>query len=244
MSLPGPGHIYDVAVVGAGIAGSEAALSCAKAGLDVLLVTTSLDTLYNLVGDGATLEPPPDTLMVEIGAEVAEGNIVSTWACHRHAKYILEHQPSLHLLQSSVSSLLVAEGEVKGVHTWEGVDRLAKRTALCVGSFLEARLKVGELTEAAGRLSEMAYDDLFEDLESLGFAFEAVRLEADSQSGALPYTVFCKRFSPLERDGYDLRRLVNLYGAGVCTSGYLPYEEAAAEGKRLAARLLEASKGD
>ena len=70
------------------------------------------------------------------------------------------------------------------MRTWEGVDRLSKRTALCVGSFLEARLKVGELTESAGRLSEMAYDDLFQDLHSSGFAFEAVSLEAASQSGS------------------------------------------------------------
>ena len=240
MSFPGPGHLYDITVVGAGIAGSEAALACARAGLDVLLVTMSLDTLYNLVGDGATLAPPPNTLMAEIRAETARDGFVGTWAAHRHAKYVLEHQSSIHLLQSSVSSLLVEEDEVKGVRTWEGVDRLSKRTALCVGSFLEARLKVGELTENAGRFSEMAYDDLFQNLQSLGFAFEAVRLEAAPQSGSLPYTVDYKRFAPAEQnEQFELARIEKLYAAGVCASGYLSYEEAAAEGKRLAERLLE-----
>ena len=241
MSFPGPGHIYDVAVVGAGIAGSEAALACAKAGLDVLLVTTSLDTVYTLVGDGASLEPPPDTLMADICGEVAhENGFVGNWACHRRAKYVLEHQPGIHLLQSSVSSLLVSEGEVRGVRTWEGVDRLAKRTALCVGSFLEARLRVGELTEKAGRLSEMAYDDLFEGLQPLGFAFAEVRLKADPQNGSLPYRVDCQRFAPSERnDAFALERITNLYAAGVCASGYLPYEDAAKEGKRLAESLTE-----
>ncbi len=211
MSFPGPGHVYDVAVVGAGIAGSEAAFACARAGLDVLLVTTSLDTVYNLVGDGATLEPSPDTLMAICSEVTGERGFVGNWACHRRAKYVLEHQSGIHLLQSSVSSLLITDGEVKGVRTWEGVDRLAKRTALCVGSFLEARLNVGELTEKAGRLSEMAYDDLFEDLQSLGFAFEEVRLEADSQNGSLPYTVNCKRFAPAERnETFELERLANL----------------------------------
>ena len=240
MSFPGPGHVYDITVVGAGIAGSEAALECARAGLDVLLVTTSLDTLYNLVGEGATLAPPPNTLMAEIRAETARDGFVGTWAAHRHAKYVLEHQSGIHLLQSSVSSLLVEEDEVKGVTTWEGVDRFSKRTALCVGSFLEARLKVGELTESAGRLSEMAYDDLFQDLHSFGFAFEAVSLEAASQSGSLPYTVDYKRFASTERnERFELARIKNLYAAGVCASGYLPYEEAAAEGKRLAEQLIE-----
>ena len=241
MSFPGPGHIYDVAIVGAGVTGSEAALECARSGLDVLLVTTSLDTLYNLVGDGASLEPSPNTLMADICEEVADENgFVGNWACHRRAKYISEHQPGIHLLQSSVSSLLIINGAVRGVRTWEGVDRLSKRTALCVGSFLEARLKVGNLTEKAGRLSEMAYDDLFENLQSLGFAFEEVKLEADPQNGSLPYTVNCKRFAPSERsDSFELERIANLYGAGVCASGYLSYEDAAKEGKRLAERLLE-----
>ena len=243
MSFPGPGHLYDVAIVGAGVAGSEAALACARAGLDVLLVTTSLDTVYNLVGDGATLEPPPSTLMAAVDKEVAEDGFVRTWAGHRWAKYVLEHQPGVHLLQSSVCSLLITGGEVRGVRTWEGVDRLAGRTALCVGSFLEARLKVGELTEKAGRLSEMAYDDLFEDLRSLEFAFEAVRLEADPQNGSLPYTVNCQRFAPAERnERFELERIANLYAAGVCASGYLPYEEAAREGKRLAEQLVEINK--
>ena len=240
MSFPGPGHLYDVAIVGAGITGSEAALACARAGRDVLLVTTSLDTLYNLVGDSAVVEPPPGTLMAEIYGEIAQDGFVSTWACHRHAKYLLEHQPGVHLLQSSVSSLLISDGEVRGVRTWEGVDRLAKRTALCVGSFLEARLKVGELTEVAGRLSEMAYDDLFGALRALGFTFEEVTLEAAPQNGSLPYTVDCKRFALAERnDTFELTRLANLYGAGVCASGYLPYEEAAEEGKRLASSICK-----
>lgn len=242
MSFPGPGHVYNVTVVGAGIAGCEAALACARSGLDVLLVTTSLDTLYNLVGDGASLQPPPDTLMADICEEVAEDGFVGNWACHRYAKYVLEHTSGIHLLQSSVSSLLEEDGKIRGVRTWEGVDRLAKRTALCVGSFLEARLKVGKLTEKAGRLSEMAYDDLFEDLHALGFAFEEVKLEAKPQDGSLPYTVDCKRFAPSERNGFALERIANLYGAGVCASGYLSYENAAEEGKRLAERLIEVSR--
>ena len=242
MSFPGPGHVYDVALVGAGVAGCEAALACARSGLDVLLVTTSLDTLYNLVGDGAPLQPPPNTLMADIYEEVARDGFVGNWACHRHAKYVLEHTSGIHLLQSSVSSLLLMDEEVRGVRTWEGVDRLAKRTALCVGSFLEARLRVGELTEKAGRLSEMAYDDLFEGLQSSGFTFEEVRLEANPQDGSLPYTVACKRFAPSERNGFALQRIANLYGAGVCASGYLSHEEAAEEGKRLAERLIEVSR--
>lgn len=238
MSFPGPGHVYDVAIVGAGVAGCEAALACARGGLDVLLITTSLDTVYTLVGDGAALTPPAGTFMAELVQEVAEGGFTQTWAAHRYAKYLLEHQLGLHLLQSSVSALIVYEGAVQGVQTWEGVDRLARATVLCVGSFLSARLKVGALTEVAGRLSEMAYDDLYEDLVARGFAFEPVTLEASAQSGSLPYTVDCQRFAQAERSGFELS-IQNLYAAGVCASGYLSYEAAAAEGKRLGEGLLE-----
>ena len=228
---------YDLIVVGAGISGCETALSCARDGLNVLLVTTSLDTVYNLVGEGAPLTPPPGTLMAELcGSAEAE---VTTFELHRRAKTAVEHHPNLLLLQSSVSGLLAEDDGVQGVSTWEGVDRFAPRVALCAGSFLRARLRVGALTEASGRLSEMAYDDLYDDLSARGFEFAEVRLEAPSSRGAPPYTVTCQHFSRGEwRADFALPRLRGLYAAGVCAAGYLTYEDAAAQGLALAGALL------
>ena len=243
-SFPGRGHVYDVLVVGAGISGCEAAFACAEASLDVLLVTTSLDTVYNLAGAGAKLTPSPRTLMHTLCQEVAdETDFVRPWELHRAAKYALEHRPGIHLLQSSVSTLIVEkdgveDGEVKGVTTWEGVPRFAKRTALCVGSFLEARLTVGSLTEKAGRLSEMAYDDLYKDLQSLEFSFEDVEIDAPSSGGSLAYSVACKVFAQGERSGFQLTSFKNLYAAGLCAKGYLSYEDAALQGRNLADALI------
>ncbi len=240
-SFPGPGHIYDLIVVGAGLSGAEAALACAQAGWDVLLVTTSLDTVCNLLGDGAVLEPPGGTLMARVHGELAdERGFVSNGAYHRRAKALLEQHDGLHLLQSSVSALHVQQGRVAGVDTWEGVRRLAPRVALCVGSFLQARLTVGTLSETAGRLSEMAYDDLYDDLVARGFAFEPLTLEAGAAMGSLAYTVTCQRFADgeWERESMRLTRLGGLYAAGLCAAGYLPFEAAAREGRRLAERLF------
>ena len=123
--------------------------------------------------------------------------------------------------------------------TWEGVDRFAPRVALCAGSFLRARLRVGALTETSGRLSEMAYDDLYNDLSVRGFEFVEVRLEAPSSRGAPPYTVTCQHFSRGEwRADFALPRLRGLYAAGVCAAGYLTYEDVAAQGLALAGALL------
>jgi tRNA U34 5-carboxymethylaminomethyl modifying enzyme MnmG/GidA len=239
--FPGSGHVYDLIVVGAGLSGAEAAWACAKAGWDVLLVTTSLDTVCNLLGDGAVLEPPGGTLMAQVHGDLAdERGFVANLAYHRRAKALLEEQSGLHLLQSSASALRVDEGLASGVETWEGVARLAPRVALCVGSFLQARLRVGALSETAGRLSEMAYDDLYDDLVARGFAFEPLTLEAGAATGSLAYTVTCQRFADgeWERESLRLTRLGGLYAAGVCAAGYLPFEAAASEGKRLAERLL------
>lgn len=237
-----PDGAHDLIVVGAGISGSEAALACARAGLSVLLVTTSLDTVYNLVGEEAPLTPPPGTLMAELCGGEAAARQVATFELHRRAKTALEHHPGLHLLQSSVAGLLAEGGRVVGVSTWEGVDRTAPRVVLCAGSFLQARLRVGDLTETSGRLSEMAYDDLYDDLVGRGFAFEDVRLAAPASRGAPPYTVLCRRFAAAEWDveTFALPRVGGLYAAGVCASGYLPYEEAAAQGRGLAERLAAA----
>lgn len=234
---------YDLVVVGGGIAGCETALAAARNGLDTLLVTTSLDTIYNGVGDSAPLRAPAGSLMAQLAPSLAAPSGAVRWYdLHRAVKYELETEPRLHLLQSTVSALLVDDGAITGVATWEGVDRLASRTVLALGTFAGARLTIGSSIEQAGRLSEMAYDDLYLDLLAHGFAFESIDLTAPPQSGALSYVVTCHHLASSERFGksFALPRLTGLYGAGLFFAGYLDYEEAAEQGFKLGT-LLSAS---
>jgi glycine/D-amino acid oxidase-like deaminating enzyme len=242
VACPAPGRDpgYDVAVVGAGAAGCEAALRLARGGREVLLATTSLDTVF-----AAPVERvPQEALGVGLGAELrarlpaAPDGTVASWELHAAAKYRLEATRRLHLLQSSVDALLVEDGVVTGVETWEGVPRRARRVALCVGAFLRARLTVGVATERAGRPGEMAYDELADDLAARG-----VRLvEASARGGGdgrPAWTLSFLRIAGDEREGTRLPRLPGLHAAGACVHGDLRYDEAASEGAALAAAIEE-----
>ncbi len=174
-------------------------------------------------------EAPPADLPTEVGA----------WALHREVKVALEAEPNLHVLQSSVSGLIEEGGRAVGVSTWEGVDRFAPAVALCVGSFLDARLRIGNSEEGAGRLSEMAYPDLYQDLAERGFGFREHVSEVRAVRGALPYEVRFRSFAPreLRRGSFALPRLGGLYAAGLCAEPALNYEEAVRHGMELAQEL-------
>lgn len=228
---------HDLVIVGGGITGCEAAYATARAGLDTLLVTTSLDTLYVLAHDARELEAPPKSLLA---AGMGRSGAISARApeVRRSAKRLLEAEPRVHLLQSTASRLVVEDGVVTGVETWEGIDRRGSLVALCVGSFLGARLTVGTSEEHAGRLSEMAYDDLMDDLAGYGFEFRDEELALAGLAGALPYVVRFKVLDQSEWSAADfrLRRLGSLYAAGACV-GRFGYDTAVSDGMALGSAL-------
>lgn len=231
-------------VVGGGVAGCEAAYAASRAGLETMLVTTSLDTLYVMAHDRHELRAPPGSLMAACVGGTAP-TLVRAAPLRREAKRLLEAEPRLHLLQSTASRLLVADGAVVGVETWEGPERRADLVALCVGSFLGARLRLGAGVEQAGRLSEMAYDDLRDDLAARGFELRRASLAVADVDGALPYTVGFDVLADAElgADTHTIRRLRGLMAAGVC-AGRFGYEACAADGMALAAAAVRRAHAD
>jgi tRNA U34 5-carboxymethylaminomethyl modifying enzyme MnmG/GidA len=225
-----------VVVVGAGLAGSELAWGLAVRGLPTLLVTTSLDTIANLPGDGWRFEPPEGGLLARVADEArgADGAWRS-WPLHRAIKRELERTRDLHVVQSTVTGLVIEAGRVTGVRTWEGVDRAASRVALCVGTFLRARLELGSVVEHAGRLSEMAYDDLYDDLRGRGVRFEEAEARLPGDDLAPGYAVRYRVIAP-EEAGPDgaLRAVPGVWAIGACAATDVDLARAAGSGARTA----------
>ncbi|MFC6591651.1 FAD-dependent oxidoreductase [Deinococcus lacus] len=233
---PQPGHLYGTAVIGAGLAGSELAYRLAQAGHDVLLVTQALDhigNLYQPTTAGAGF--PPGSLAADVAAQQAPDE--DGWTFHRLLKARLEATPGLHLLQSTITGLDEAEGRLT-LSTWEGPQLRARRVVLAAGAFLKARLLVGGTLEDAGRLSEVAYDDLAHDLARSGLYLVGAAQQAGAVGGAPPYEVRFLTLADSELEGFRVPRIEGLYALGRCTAGDHSYGSVLRDAAQLAAELL------
>lgn len=240
-SQPQPGHRYDVAVIGAGLAGCELAWRLARAGRDVLLVSQALDHLGNLYQpDVSEAEFPADSVFAQVQSAIAPQT--DGWTFHRHLKADLEGTAGIHLLQSCVTELSEEGAEVR-LSTWEGPVLRARAVVLAVGAFLKGRLLIGETMEDAGRLSEVAYDFLAEDLAAHGLYLTYDSGEVTAQDGAVGYEVRFQVLAQSEMDGFKVSRMDNVYALGRCTPGQHTYtsvlEGAAALARQLRADALE-----
>lgn len=234
-SQPQPGHLYDVAVVGAGLAGTELAWRLARAGRDVLLVSQALDHLGNLYQpsvSGAGF--PPGSLFAQVAGHIAPAT--DGWTFHRHLKAAVEATAGIHLLQSTVTALDEEDRQVT-LSTWEGPTLRARVAVLAVGAFLKGRLLIGNTVEEAGRLSEVAYDFLADDLARSGVWLIGGEQTAAGVEGAPPYTVRFLTPAPAELNGFRLGRFDRVYALGRCTPGEHTYASVLADAARLADEL-------
>lgn len=167
---------YDVIVVGAGHAGVEAALACARLGHTVLVLTLNLDNVAllpcnpSIGGSGkATLVREVDALGGEMGrncdATLMQMRMLNTRRgpavqslrvqldrklYQRRMKYVLETTPRLYLKEGLVTELICTNGEVKGVVLRDGSKIHAKAVILATGTYLRSEIHIGELRYQSG----------------------------------------------------------------------------------------------
>jgi tRNA uridine 5-carboxymethylaminomethyl modification enzyme len=185
---------YDVAVVGAGHAGIEAALASARLGLKTIIFAINLDSIGNMpcnpsiggTGKGHLVREI-DALGGEMGKAAdataiqvrilnrAKGPAVYSLRaqCDRsryrlYMKRVLENQENLDIRQGEVCEIIVEDGRVKGVKITTGAIFLAKAVVLATGTFLGGRVIIGETVYDSGPDGMHPARYLTENLKKLG----------------------------------------------------------------------------
>ncbi len=167
---------YDIVVVGAGHAGCEAALACARLGLETIVFTVSVDSIALMpcnpnVGGSSKghLVRELDALGGEMGKNIDKTFIQSKMlneskgpAVHslraqadkqeysRQMRKTLENTEHLTIRQAEVSELMVEDGQIKGVKTFSGAVYHARAVVLCTGTYLRARCIYGDISNPTG----------------------------------------------------------------------------------------------
>ena len=188
-------EIYtDVVVVGAGHAGCEAALACARLGLETTVFTVSVDSIAlmpcnpNIGGSSkGHLVREIDALGGEMGKNIDKTFIQSKMlnkskgpAVHslraqadkadytREMRKVLENTDHLSIVQAEVAELLTEDGKITGVKTYSGAVYHCKACVLCTGTYLKARCIYGDVSNYTGPNGLQAANHLTDSLKSLG----------------------------------------------------------------------------
>ena len=185
---------YDVAVVGAGHAGCEAALACARLGLETILFTVSVDSIAlmpcnpNIGGSSkGHLVRELDALGGEMGKNIDKTFIQSKMlneskgpAVHslraqadkqeytRQMRMTLENTDHLTIRQAEVSEIIVEDGVLCGVKTFSGAVYHVKAAVLCTGTYLRARCIYGDVSNPTGPNGLQAANHLTDSLKDNG----------------------------------------------------------------------------
>ena len=185
---------YDAVIVGAGHAGCEAALACARLGLSTIMFTVSVDSIAlmpcnpNIGGSSkGHLVREIDALGGEMGKNIDKTFIQSKMlnkskgpAVHslraqadksdytRQMRITLENTDNLTIRQGEVTEILVEEGNVVGVKTFSGATYKAKAVVLCTGTYLKARCIYGDVSNPTGPNGLQSANYLTESLKNLG----------------------------------------------------------------------------
>jgi tRNA uridine 5-carboxymethylaminomethyl modification enzyme len=188
-------EVYDVIVVGAGHAGSEAAAAAANMGSKTLLITMNLQNIAQMSCNPAMGGIAKGQIVREIDALGGYSGIVSDtsaiqfkmlnkskgpamWSPRVQSdrmrfaedwRLLLEQTPNLDFYQDMVSGLIIENHKIVGVKTSLGIEVKAKTVVLTNGTFLNGLIHIGDKNFGGGRAGERAATGITEDLIKLGF---------------------------------------------------------------------------
>ena len=192
--MPNVEETYDIVVVGAGHAGCEAALACARLGLETIMFTVSVDSIAlmpcnpNIGGSSkGHLVRELDALGGEMGKNIDKTFIQSKMlneskgpAVHslraqadkqdytREMRKTLENTDHLTIRQAEVSEILVEDGKLTGVKTFSGAVYHCRAAVLATGTYLKARCIYGDVSSYTGPNGLQAANHLTDSLKANG----------------------------------------------------------------------------
>ncbi|MCX7680164.1 MAG: tRNA uridine-5-carboxymethylaminomethyl(34) synthesis enzyme MnmG [Spirochaetes bacterium] len=185
----------DIIIIGAGHAGAEAALVCARMGFHTILMTGNLDTICQMSCNPAIgglakghLVREIDAMGGEMGIAIDETGIhykmlnrskgPAVWAPRAQAdkkayqfrmKAVLEKQKNLIIVQDIAKTICAENGKVRGVISERDIRYEADAVILCTGTFLKGLIHIGEFNAHMGRLGDFSSEYLSDSLRDLGF---------------------------------------------------------------------------
>ncbi len=192
--MPNVEETYDIVVVGAGHAGCEAALACARLGLETIMFTVSVDSIAlmpcnpNIGGSSkGHLVRELDALGGEMGKNIDKTFIQSKMlneskgpAVHslraqadkqnytREMRKTLENTDHLTIRQAEVTEIIVEDGRLTGVRTFSGAVYHCKAAVLATGTYLKARCIYGDVSTYTGPNGLQAANHLTDSLKANG----------------------------------------------------------------------------
>lgn len=192
---------YDVIVVGAGHAGCEAAIACARLGAKVLLATLNIDNIALQPCNPAIGGPAKSTLVREIDAlggvmgEAADATYIQMKMLNSskgpavralraqsdkreysdYMRNIIENNENIYLRQACITDLISKDGRITGAVDEFGIEYKARAVVLTTGTSLNGKIFVGLKSFSAGRLGEQAAIGLSESLMKMGINIKKLK---------------------------------------------------------------------
>ena len=238
----------DVAVVGAGHAGIEAALAAARLGLNTILFTINLDAVGNLPCNPAIGGTGKGHLVRELDALGGEMGVAADKACIQYRmlnkgkgpavhslraqadrrkyqqvmKQTLELQENLQLKQAQIVDVLTENGTVTGVRTQLGAIYDAKAVVIASGTYLDSTIIIGESVIESGPDGMHPSKGLADNLRALGLNLRRFKTGTPPRINRRSVDFSKMEIQPGDEipEPFSFRTQEKVYNAAVC---YLTY---------------------